>query len=223
MRSADTFLPLGLLRNQIFRTTASDEDADALLQANRASAISWVGKEAGFPVLDRREAVHKAAPSGGDSVLAFRPFVREVSALRYWSPGASASAQPDGTVLPVPRTVPLPQDSGIRVFAPAAGWPSMDSDGGLWITMLSGIPDDHSEADLLRQAGVCMTRFFLNAGRDMDEKNTARQLLRSVRDFLGGRNIRSGGWDGFILNDGMENDLTFGGEPVEVGGRRVDN
>ena len=224
MLSPDTFLPLPALRDEL-RVPAGVTEGDPRLQRHRAAAISWMEGFLGQPILDRTEAVFRACvPRRQDRVEGIRrPYVRRLTAIRYWETGGESEA-PDGALTGgnLPRYVPLPDESGITVFAPAGGWPEMVEEAGIWIVMEVGLPESHRFADAVRDAGVAFVRNRWNGTRDVRPTDAFVSLLGAVRDYSdGGAHYFPDGWEGAVPDDGTGERLTYGGTGITIGGQRL--
>ena len=223
MRSPDIFLPLPRLRLQLFgsREEVSAEDND-LAQEAREFAISYLSDELGWPVIDRYEAVFcPAVTSTTKSITIRRPHAQSLAVVRYWTPGANMDAGPDGSLLPLPRVSQLPDDGGLRVHKPSAGWPEHQSDGGVWLVVSAGLDAEHILVGKLRQAAIAAARSYASDGvREIRDMDAAPQLLWATGDMFNGAD-REQDWDKWIPDPGTGSELTFGGEPVTVGYRDI--
>ena len=222
MRTPDTFLAITRLRTE-FWDDANESRLDASLQSYRDAAISWLTNEIKFPVLDRGEAVFRInTPKNEDQVTICRPYARELTSVRYWLPSTEDQAvSPDGNLAVIPRTVPLPNGGGLRVFPPVGGWPEMNADGGIWFVLRCGLPEDHADADVVRQSAISMMRFAAGGPGARYHLEAAGNLISQVRDYLGGNERWRGGWDKWVPDAGDGELLTYGGDDVEFGGVRL--
>lgn len=226
MRSADTFLPLARLRAEL-RIPSGVSAADPLLQGHRDEALSFIESRARLPMLDRFRAVFRPRPPTGqqrpDAVRL--PFVRSLQAIRYWETG-SESDPPDGSLTgaALPRSVPLPDDSGLTVFAPANGWPQMVAAAGMWIVVRVGLPESHRFAGVVRSAGIAFCRHRFNGMREFKAREAAALLLEPVRNRTNGMDAFDDyptGYEAATPDDGDGVRLTYGGAGITFGGQRL--
>ena len=222
MRSPDIFLPLARLRFQLFgsRAEVNAEDND-LAQESREAAISWISNEIGWPLIDRYEAVFcPTVTDTTDAITIRRPHARSLAVVRYWTPGASMDDGPDGSLMPLPRVARLPDDGGLRVYKPVAGWPEHQAEGGVWFVVSAGLDEEHLLAGQLRQAAIAAARLFADGVREIRDMDAAHQLLWGATDLVNGAD-RERDWDEWVPDPGTGSELTFGGVPVTAGYRDI--
>lgn len=225
MRTADTFLPVARLREEM-RIPEGVTQADSILQSHRASAIAWIEAHTRQPILDRYEAVFRAqVPSGQQRLEAVRrPHIRSLQAIRYWETGGESEA-PDGALTgsALPRSVPLPDDTGLTIFAPPAGWPQMVAAAGIWIVVESGMAEAHRFAEAVRAAGIAFVRHRWNGLREVRPTDAMVALLAPVRDWTNGMDsfCYPDGWEPATPDDGNGVRLTYGAQGITFGGQRL--
>ena len=148
--------------------------------------------------------------------------MRRVRAVAYWTPGSDRNGEPDGTLgaAALGRTPLIPDGAGLYVFPPVGGWPAMDSAAGVYVRLTSGMPEDDPHSGLVRQAGIVAVRQFFNGAREIRRTDALAVLLDPVKDILDGRELNIAGWDKSVPDvSGVM--LTYGGEPLTLGGERV--
>ena len=128
---------LGLTRAKTeLRIEPSITDHDLLLTNQISSAVTFVEKELGLPLIRRSESwpVEPASPDAPAVLQA--EYVTEILQVRFWSPGPSLRDQADGTipVAALGRTVQL--GPYWKVWPPVGGWPERNRDSALYIDVV---------------------------------------------------------------------------------------
>ena len=216
MRSIDNFVGNQRLRTEL-RIPDSATGLDQALTAIRNSAASFVHSQTGIPILDEDRYVVKARPASDGSLIVKRWFGRVFLGVRYWTPDADPNANPDGELDShgVGEIGVLPDDAGLLIRPPAGGWPAMADDARVYVRITEGIPEDHQNTPILRQAGIMAARYFFNGAKFLERDSGMIRVLRAVRPLT--RRMD----DPAYPDMGEGTVLTYGGSGVTLGGVRM--
>lgn len=161
--NATDVLSLANARGQL----RADEGAeiDALITSAIKSAVDYVSRMTGIPLVDR-DVIFNVSESGKTPLVLPVRDVKEVVCFDYWDFAGELRAEPNRqiTVSDLGRIEEL-ENGCTRIWYPDSGWPSKLDDSEFRVTVKIGFDiDDASES--LREAVILLARvFFENPDR----------------------------------------------------------
>ena len=174
-------LPLADLKQELRIDT---DDFDSRLTRNIESAVAFVAREIGFPLIDRVESIRCWRPATTEPLcIRGERVVEEVGDVSYWTPAGELRADPDGTVAAADLGRVDIQPNRLTIYPPAAGWPEILDGSWLLVSLTRAFPaDDWPD---VRHAVILTCRAFYNASDDNPSAYSlaaAQRLIDSIRD-----------------------------------------
>ena len=175
--SADEILTVEQVKAEL-RIPPGTTSQDQLLQSQIESGIAHISHGLPAPLIDETLTVD-VEPVRGDSPLAFAaPGLREVTAVKYWSPNGALRLDPDGVI----AGADLGRfDAGrpAQVYGPASGWPEVLSGSAMRVVYVRGVAA--AKVPAYRAAIVSFVRHSYDGFREVKERESFRVLSRALR------------------------------------------
>lgn len=156
-------------------------DVDNLVTQAVKSAVGYIEKETGLPLIERQDVYE--APMRGKSlaVIVRARHITAVTEVKYWQTSQEAREEPTGDV-PVANLGRRKEDrikGWTLIWPPADGWPDMLGCSLIRFTVTRSYELNESKDEHLRQAIILMTRNFYDQPERFESDFAVNNLIRA--------------------------------------------